>query len=339
MAESLQNIKSRLGAVKNIGQITKAMEVVSATKMRKSQEAALSSRPYAFFSLELLGKLLPPSLKFMPPGKKSDFPGKPDFTEGGFFGGLMDKREIKTTLVVIVASDRGLAGSFNAQVFRLCDRMISKDSFAGVPGHGYIFAAVGKKAENFVLKNKWQLFAKFHGFGDFIESGEVAPLAVLLADGYISGKFDRVLTVSTHFRTALFQEVLTRQILPLDPEKIEQAVKEIVPEHGKYSEATRVPGRGGDRVTQSAESIDYILEPAPAEILNSLIPHLFKMQIYHIILEANASEHSARRVAMKSAADNADEISTDLSISYNKVRQASITGELIEITGTQSALA
>lgn len=320
MAESLQNIKSRLGAVKNIGQITKAMEVVSATKMRKSQETALGSRPYAFFALELLEKLLKTGNL-----QKINIP-------------LSESREIKKTLIVVVASDRGLAGSFNSQIFRTVDSLLVKDNFARQPAHEFVFAAVGKKAENYVLKNKWNLCGKFQGFGDFIETGKISPLAEFLTEGYLTEKFDRVLVASTHFRTALFQEVLTRQILPFDLHDIEKTVKEIVPERGKYSEAIRAPGRGGDLVAKS-EEIDYILEPTPAEILNSLIPHLFKMQVYHIILEANASEHSARRVAMKSAADNADEISTDLSISYNKVRQASITSELIEITGTQSALA
>ncbi|MDP2668992.1 MAG: ATP synthase F1 subunit gamma [bacterium] len=331
MAESLQNIKSRLGAVKNIGQITKAMEVVSATKMRKSQETALGSRPYAFFALELLEKLLKTGDL-----QKINIP-------------LSASREIKKTLVVVVASDRGLAGSFNSQIFRTVDALLAKDKFAGEPAHEFVFVAVGKKAENYVLSSKggpasgWKnnLIAKFHGFGDFIETREVSPLAEFLTEGYLKEKFDRVLVASTHFRTALFQEVLTRQILPFDLRDIEKTVKEIVPERGRYAEnaISYTPYAAEHTAYGVRHATDYILEPTPAEILNSLIPHLFKMQVYHIILEANASEHSARRVAMKSAADNADEISTDLSISYNKVRQASITSELIEITGTQSALA
>lgn len=317
MAESLQNIKSRLGAVKNIGQITKAMEVVSATKMRKSQETALGSRPYAFFALQLLEKLL-----------KSEETGKLKLP-------LAESREIKKTMVVVIASDRGLAGSFNAQAFRAAENLIIKDEYSKKEGHEFIFVAVGKKAENFISKNKWNMYAKFSGFGDFIETEEVEPLASLLAEGYLSGKFDRVLAVSTHFRTALFQEVLTRQILPLDLEKVEQTIRDIVPERGKYSKE----GMSEGRAVSARAQTEYILEPSPAEVLNMLLPHLFKMQVYHIVLEANASEHSARRVAMKNAADNADEISTDLSISYNKARQASITNEMIEISGTQSALA
>src|SRR3990167_6747168 len=161
MAESLQNIKSRLGAVKNIGQITKAMEVVSATKMRKSQEAALGSRPYAFFALELLEK-------FLKAGdlKKINIP-------------LSASREIKKTLVVVVASDRGLAVSFNSQVFRAADALLAKDNFSLQLAHEFVLAAVGKKAENYVLKNKWNLCGKFHGFGDFIETEAVPPLAEL----------------------------------------------------------------------------------------------------------------------------------------------------------------
>ena len=322
MAESLQNIKSRLGAVKNIGQITKAMEVVSATKMRKSQETALGSRPYDFFALGLLNKLL-----------RVDDIKKINIS-------LSESREIKKTLVVVIASDRGLAGSFNSQIFRASDALLAKDDYARRAQHEFLFAAVGKKAENYVLKNKWSMPAKFHGFGDFIETEEVSPLAAFLTEGYLAEKFDRVLVISTHFRTALFQEVLTRQILPFDLHDIEKIVKEIVPERGRYTEnaISHTPYATEHTAYGVRHATDYILEPTPAEILNSLIPHLFKMQIYHIILEANASEHSARRVAMKNAADNADEIATDLSISYNKARQAAITGEMIEISGTQSAL-
>ena len=136
MAESLQNIKSRLGAVKNIGQITKAMEVVSATKMRKSQEVALRSRPYAFAVLLLLDKLL-----------KSGGLEKIKIS-------LAEAREIKKTLVLVIASDRGLAGSFNAQVFRSTESFVKKDGMNAVQGHEYIFLAVGKKSENYILKNK-----------------------------------------------------------------------------------------------------------------------------------------------------------------------------------------
>lgn len=314
MAESLQNIKSRLRAVKNTGQITKAMEVVAATKMRKSQEAALATRPYAFSALELLKKI----------SHKSDF----------FPGGFMDARDVKKTLVILVSSDRGLAGSFNAQIARAADRLLLLDQYAKNSGHEFLFTAVGKKSEGYILKNKFELAEKFYGFGDSIEPDETIPLAESVMNGFAERKYDRVLAVSTHFRTALVQDVVVRQILPLDVAKISETVREIVPEHGKFSEAA-APPLGGPA---AKSDVEYIMEPKPEEVLNALIPHLIRMQIYHLILEANASEHSARRVAMKSASDNADEISSELAIAYNKARQSAITGEMIEIISTQNAL-
>ncbi|MDO8523082.1 MAG: ATP synthase F1 subunit gamma [bacterium] len=319
MAESLQNIKSRLRAVKNTGKITKAMEVVAATKMRKSQEAAFASRPYSLSALELLRKI-------------SD--NKIPFT---------DIREVKRTLVVLVSSDRGLAGSFNAQIARATDKLLLGDQYAKNQEHKFLFLAVGKKSESYIHKNKFELAEKFYGFGDFVEPDETILLAEFIMRGFAENKYDRVLAVSTHFRTALTQDVVVRQILPLDVEKISETVREIVPESGRYSnlEAARssTPGVGGLQTPGVfPRATEYIMEPKPEEVLNTLVPHLIRMQVYHLVLEANASEHSARRVAMKNASDNADEISSELFIAYNKARQSAITGEIIEIISTQNAL-
>ncbi len=319
MAESLQNIKSRLHAVKNTGQITKAMEVVSATKMRKSQEAALKSRPYAYSALDLLRKVSEKA------GSAKNF--KIPFTEA---------RDVKNTLVILVSSDRGLAGSFNAQVARATDKLLASDPFARDAEHEFLFAAVGKKSESYIQKNKFKLEEKFYGFGDFIDPAKTVSLAEFIMNGFNKHRYDRVLAVSTHFRTALFQEVLVRQILPLNVEKIAATVREIVPEHGKFANLEAELPNGSS--ASGAREIEYIMEPEPQEVLDAIVPHLVKMQVYHLVLEANASEHSARRVAMKNASDSADEIGDELTIAYNKARQASITGEMIEIISTQNAL-
>jgi F-type H+-transporting ATPase subunit gamma len=324
MAESLQNIKSRLRAVKNTGQITKAMEVVAATKMRKSQEAALASRHYALSALELLKKI-----SVMPVDNEGLYKKKNAYNVP-----FTEQKVVKNTLIVLVSSDRGLAGSFNAQVARATDNLVLTDKFSANPDHKFSFLAVGKKSENYVIKNKFFLAGKFYGFGDFIEPEETIPLAEFIIQGYNDGKYDRVLAVSTHFRTALAQDVLTGQILPLDVERLSESVKEIVPEHGKYSETVASPLGG----STSKSVVEYIFEPDPKAVLDSLVPHLIRMQIYHLVLEANASEHSARRVAMKSASDNADDIGSELTIAYNKARQAAITNEIIEIISTQNAL-
>ncbi len=308
MAESLQGIKARKKAVTNISQITKAMEVVSATKMRKAQEVALNSRPYAWKALELLKKIKEHATIAIP---------------------LTAPREVKKTLLVIVSSDRGLAGSFNSQVFRGADEFLKIRARENIS-----CVVVGKKALAHAKKKRLTILQSFTGVGDYILPSQVRPIVELLIQGFERGDFDEVITISTHFRTTLKQEVLTRQILPVTIERIWEAIDAIIPEHGRYAEFR------GDRPGEKniKGEVEYIFEPSPEEALKALVPHLVETQIYDVILEANASEHSARRVAMKNATDNADEISEVLTLSYNKARQASITNELIEITSTQNAL-
>lgn len=311
--DSLQGLKSRLRAVRNIGQITKAMEVVAATKMRKAQQVALNSRPYAFEALALLRRVSRAS-------------------ESGSAIPLAENRPVKTTLVVIVSSDRGLAGSFNSQVFRATDAFLAGDTQSGQPRHKHLFVAVGKKSGAYADKKALETIEKFQDWGDHAEPEEVEPLTQLAVEGFFRQKWDRVLTISTHFRTTLKQETLIRQILPVDFEKIRETIREIVPEHGRWANIN-------NGVAGNNNETEYIFEPSPAEALNALIPHLVKMQFYHLMLEANASEHSARMVAMKNASDNADELSGKLNLEYNKARQTGITKEIIEITSTQSAMA
>ncbi len=305
---SIIEVKNRIKAVKNIGQITKAMEVVAATKMRKSQQVALNSRPYSFKALQLLSVMA----KYAP---------KPLRTK------LMEVRPIKKTLLIIITSDRGLAGSFNSQVLRVTDTFLKTADLNNLK-----VAAVGKKAISYANKKKLNLVGEFHGFGDFIEPGETNPLADVLIKGFLKKDWDGVTTISTHFRSTLKQEVLIRQALPVDLEKITETMQEVIPEHGRFSELRK------ELMEMGTKEVDYILEPTPQTIVEGLVEHLVRTQVYHLVLEANASEHSARMVAMKTASDNAKELSEDLNLEYNKVRQAGITKELIEITSAVNTL-
>ena len=309
--ESLQQIKSRRKAVGNVGQITKAMEVVATTKMRKSQEIALGSRPYAYRALALLGTLSRHAPMETP---------------------LTKKREVKNTLVLVLTSDRGLIGSFNTQVLRAFDEYMRENKDRT---ESHKFVTVGKKATNYLRKKGFEPGKSYEGFGDFVSHEEVAPLRKFLVDGFFKGDWDRVVTFSTYFKSTLKQEVYKHEILPVDISQIKETVKNIVPEEGRFAE---IQGSKEEEGNEKGKEIEYIFEPSPKEVLETLIPHLFSMQLYHLVLEANASEHSARRVAMKTASDNASELSTDLEIAFNKARQASITREIIEITSTQSAL-
>ena len=329
--ESLQGLKSRLGAVKNVGTITKAMEVVSATKMRKSQEVALRTRPYAIEALDMLRKIT----KHVANGDN----GRKGGSTSTWRWNLQVPREVKKTLLILVASDRGLAGSFNAQVLRAADRFLEEDV-----GRLAVLA-IGKKAQRWALKNNLEIAGEFSGFDDVVDFDEVLHVANTVLEGFDTGNWDRVVTISTHFRTALKQEVLMREILPTNPEKIEETINELVPERGRYANLeVEPPSKDRDvarplgRPTSENSDIKYLLEPSAEAIIQELMPYLIRMQMYHLILEANASEHSARRVAMKTACDNADELAGNLTLFYNKARQAAITKEIIEISGTQNAL-
>lgn len=312
--ESLQKLKSRRKAVKNIWQMTKAMELVAATKMRKSQVIALNTRPYAFKALELLEKVERLSYEKI---------------------GLAQKRPLTKTLVVVVSSDRGLIGAFNSLVFKTVEKFIDEDRENVSREHRYLYVAVGKKSVSFLTKSGFNIVKVFSGFDDFVLPEETEILASFIINGFNNMEWDRVVIISMHFRTALKQDPVIRQILPVDFMRIRETIKELVPEYGKYSNLKSLfEGKGSDE----KEYVEYLFEPSPREVLDSLVPHLVKMQIYHLILEANASEHSARMAAMKSASDNAQNISYILALSYNKVRQSIITREVIEINATQSAL-
>src|SRR3989338_2187036 len=325
--ESVQHIKSHLGSVKSIGQITKAMEVVSATKMRRAQGNALASRDYAFAALAALTDLLRYAPEHLLEQSELVGPRHPMLRD--------PKHRVSesTTLVVLVASDRGLAGAFNASVGRACDAFFASDSEDSPPTGGetssrqYKFVIVGKKLAPYAARKGYPVEMMFTGFGDVASTEEVAPLSELVVNGDKEGKWNRVVVISTHFKTTLNQFTVTREVLPMNIEQIKATVKELVPEHGRFAEY---------KINLTNETnksnIEFLFEPNPTAVLDILLPHLLNMQMLHLVLEANASEHSARMVALKNASENSKELAEDLERVYNRVRQALITKEMIEIT-------
>lgn len=304
--ESLQQIQIRRKSVKNIGTITKAMELVSATKMRRSQSIALASRPYAAAVLEMLKRLRKEELAYTPP--------------------LLQHRVIENRLVILVTSDKGLAGAFNSNVLKSFENFLKQ-----YHSEKNIYIAVGQRARDYLAKNNLPESASFVKFGDYTTVEEINPLAKIIIDGYLGGQWDEVVFFSTHFVNALRQKVLEQKILPIDLHDLEKEVEEILPTHGKFSEK-----KAAEITTEKPQ--EYIIEPSPEIVLNQLLPHILTMQIYHIMLEANASEHSARRLAMQNASDNAKDINEELTLIYNKSRQATITRKIIEISSGAESL-
>ena len=318
--ESPQNIKKRLKSVNNINKITKAMEMVAATKMRKSQEIALASRPYAFAALDFLATLSAIHSETLPK--------------------LFEKRNVKKVLFVLVSSDKGLAGAFNSSVFRKFEQHMREYPYSakgvGTENEEKLFLAVGEKSYNYLLRKGFNVLQKFTSVGDFTTIEQVRPITEYIGKGFIDGKWDRVIVVSTHFRSALKQEPHVRRVLPIDFEHIRETVQEIIPERGKFADAIKTCQI--NFIPDKSKLREYKIEPSSEEVLTRLAKHLFFVQFYHLVLEANASEHSARRMAMKTASDNASELGEGLNLQYNKSRQALITTEISEISAGVEAL-
>lgn len=312
--ESPQNIKKRLRSVNNINKITKAMEMVAATKMRKSQEVALSSRPYAFAALDFLATVSSLDQKL------------PE---------LFKKRKIKKVLFVLVSSDKGLAGAFNSSVFRKFEQHMQRDKEKYAIEEKF-FLAVGEKAFNYLSKKNLNVIKKFVEAGDYTTPEQVHPITDFIVKGYLEKKWDRVVIISTHFRSALKQEPHVRRILPIDFDHIKETVQEIIPERGKFADL--IKEHQISFVPDEKKLKQYLVEPSPEEVLEKLAEHLFFVQVYHLILETNASEHSARRMAMKTASDNASDLGGALNLQYNKSRQSKITTEISEISAGAEAL-
>jgi F-type H+-transporting ATPase subunit gamma len=284
---STREIRRRIRSVRNISQITRAMEMVSAAKMRRAQQRVLASRPYADRLRAVIADL---AALQADRDTLSQFP-------------LLAQRELKRTAVILVTPDKGLTGPLNTNIIRRATRYILGE--AGVPVE---VIAAGRKGRDFAVRTRQDLTAEFTGLGDNVSLDDVRPIAQVALDDFIAGKVDAVYVVFARFVNTLTQVPEVRQVLPI------------------------VQPEGGGRYT------DYIFEPSPREVLESLLPRFVEIQIYQALLESIASEHSARMVAMHNASDNARDLVGDLTLSYNKARQAQITGEVAEIAAGANAL-
>lgn len=292
--------------MKNTGQITRAMEAVSATKMRKAQQVALAARPYALAALDILERVS----------------GKVETAHW-----LLERRPIKKIGLIILTSDKGLCGVLNNNILRAFERFARKNKEHFNNGQCEIIT-VGKFGANYLKRRGYNVVMEFEDMGDVTDINESEAISKLILDACRDKKYDAIFSVYTNFISTLSQEAVARSIFPLTMEDIRDFVDEIDLVYGNIK-----------RDAESERfSYDYLLEPSPAEILDPLLQKLMEVKIYHMLLEANASEHSARMIAMKNASDNAKDLLNTLQLSFNKARQASITREIAEITGGAAAL-
>jgi F-type H+-transporting ATPase subunit gamma len=306
---SARTLKKRIKSTKNIAQITKAMEAVSAVKMRRSQEVAIKARPYALAALEILKNI----------SSDTDL-------AAAFSHPLLETGKGEKQALIVITSDKGLCGSFNSNVLRKASDFLKK---AQMPTD---VIAVGKRGRDFLRKRGYTIASELTGMGDYATSTQTKPLAEKALALFTEGGYSAVFAVYTNFISVLKQEVVVEQVLPFSAENIKKRIDEIIPQRGRYANMPAALGASG------AEHATYKIEPSPAEVLSEILPLLLETNVYHMILEANASEHSARMVAMKNASENAKDLISDLTLVYNKARQANITKELAEISAGAAAL-
>ncbi|MFC1640757.1 ATP synthase F1 subunit gamma [Patescibacteria group bacterium] len=299
MSASSKDIRRRIKSATNIQQITKAMETVAATKMRRAQDKAVTGRVYAekaFLLLQHLSPTLDPKLH-----------------------SLLKKKNTGRQLVVLIMTDKGLVGGQNTNLVRKMQDFI-KDQEA--QGRETDVIAIGKKAHDFAEKRDLKIIESYP-FEDDINTAFVSPISSRAMKEYTDGPYDKIIMSYTNFISTLSQKPFIRGILPLTYEKIED-LGDLSDEEAK--------GLKIAREEETKETIDYIFEPSTQKVLNDLLPRFVETLVYHNLLEANASEHSARMVAMKNASENAGELIDDLTLTYNRLRQEGITKELAEIS-------
>ena len=296
---NLRDIRRRIKSVKNTRQITRAMQLVSSSKMKRAQDAAVAGRPYALLLADLLDTL----------GEKLNLSGATISHQ--FF----EKREVKTRGILILSTDKGLCGPLNTNLFR----KVVED----VKGNAK-FITVGRKATQFISRSQRDLIAEFT-VSDKASFSEIRPMLKLMIDAFISGDIDTIEVAYPSFVNVLVQVPVIQSLLPIID------LREVLDELNKHIK------RGDDILKVRSDKREMTFEPSPEKLLAKLPDLYAKVIIYQLLLETRAAEYSARMVAMKAATDNASTLVDDLTLDYNKARQAAITQEILEIAASSAA--
>lgn len=289
---TLRDIRGRIKAVKSIQQITKAMKMVSAARLRRAQENIINARPYSKKMSEVLRHLLKVEKNFNDP--------------------LFTEREIKKVAIVVVTSDRGLCGSFNMNVIRTAEELINNEYVQFRNENNLLVYCVGKKGNDHFTKRAYNVVGSHPGIFSRLRFEFASGLVMELRNKYTSGEIDKVLVVYNEFKSVIQQKTVLEQLFPIP--KFESAEE------------------------QSSSNVDYIYEPDKVKIISALLPKHLNAQMWRILLDSYAAELGARMTAMDMATENAKELIRTLNLTYNKVRQASITTEILEIVSGANAL-
>ncbi|MBX7246843.1 MAG: ATP synthase F1 subunit gamma [Candidatus Sumerlaeaceae bacterium] len=290
MAENVKSLRRRVRSIKNTKQITRAMEMVSAAKLRRAQDLLMAGRPYASKLREFMGHLA-----------SSAESTHPFFT----------KREVKRRTLVVVTSDRGLAGGFNTQVIKKAEAALKASP---VPME---LVCIGRKGYDYFKNKPYKIVFQVTDMGGKVSGAGAAEIADRVAKMFLDGETDEVLLLFNSFISTMMYAQQLEKLLPLDPEEL--------------------LGASAAKST-SAHHVDYILEPTPQRVFDSILPRFIRSRVYMAIAETGAAEHSARMIAMSAATKNCTELIDSVSLKMNKARQAMITKEILEVVGGAEAL-
>ena len=296
---TLREVKNRIRSVRNIAQITRALEAVSASRVRRAQARVLASRAFAEKAWEILVNIQAAS---------KSLPLHPLLTS---------REEVKRVMVVVITSDRGLAGAYNTNILRVAQR------FATRLGKPVDYVTVGRKGRDSLARSGANIVASFSDLPAEPKIADISPIARIAQDAYLDGDVDEVLIAYTDFINMLAQRPAVLGWLPLTTDTIAQ---QVAAEYVKDVAA----------VSGGLQNYDY--EPNAEAVVDEIVPRFTELQLYQALLEAQASEHAARMAAMKNATDNATQLTADLTLQYNKARQAAITAEILDIVGGANAL-
>ncbi len=298
---ALKDIKEKIQATKRTNKVTRAMEAVSAVKMRKTQSTAVAGRHYARAALSILARL--------------------SGSTGAVPHPLMVKRDVSKVAIVVITSDKGLAGAVNINVIKTATGIIETD----LKDKDITIYAFGKKGEEHFTRRGFSIGDSFENKNDEVPRSVVKRLAMKLTDSFVSGEYDEVLVVYSQFKSTFEQVPTVHHLLPLSLESAEKLVDGIVTKGDKNKKGIVAPA-------------SYDVESDYEDVLDAVLPHLVAASLYHLLLESKASEHSARMVAMKNASDKSKEVANELTRQYNRVRQTAITREVSEIVSGREAL-
>ncbi len=283
---NLKEIRSRITSVGSTMQITSAMKMVSAAKLKRAQDAITQMRPYSNKLTDLLQSLS-------------------SSLDGSENNQYSDSREVKKLLIVSITSNRGLCGGFNSYIIKSVKSIIEKQN----KNSSVEILSIGKKSSEHFTKNGFKMFSVHDEVYNDLTFENISKIAETIINKFLSKEFDKVVLVYNQFKNAATQIIMNENYLPID-----------------------------NTAKESTQTVDYIFEPNQTEIVKELIPKSLKTQLFKAVLDSHAAEHGARMTAMHKATDNAAELKKELTLTYNKARQAAITGEILEIVGGAEAL-